>query len=206
MGFWLAPLYDRVMHASEEACLKDWRRALLRPARGRVLEIGAGTGANLPHYGPEVSELVLAEPDPRMRRQLAQALESASRRATLSDARADALPFEDARFDAVVSTLVLCSVGSLERSLSEIARVLTPGGRLYFLEHVAADERPERLRWQRLAEPVWKRIAGNCHLTRRTEDAIASAGFEIETITRESIRKAMALARPSIRGVARKPG
>ena len=137
VGFWLAPVYDRVMRGSEEACLRDWRRALLRSVRGRVLEIGAGTGANLPYYGPEVSELVLAEPDPRMRRQLEQALESSSRKATVSDARADALPFEDARFDAVVSTLVLCSVESLERSLSEIARVLVPGGRLHFLEHVA---------------------------------------------------------------------
>lgn len=205
MGFWLAPVYDRLMRGSEEACLRDWRRALLRSARGRVLEIGAGTGANLSYYGGEVSELVLTEPHPRMRRRLEDALRGTSLRATLSDARADALPFEDARFDTVVSTLVLCSVESLERSLAEIARVLVPGGQLLFLEHVAAEDRPDRLRWQRRVEPVWKHVAGNCHLTRRTEDAITSAGLELVEITRESIRKAMPIARPSVRGVARKP-
>jgi len=89
-------------------------------------------------------------------------------------------------------------------ALSAIARALKPGGRLLFLEHVAADARPGRLKWQRRIEPVWKHLMGNCHLTRRTEAAIAAAGFEIERIQRESIRKALPIVRPSIRGIARK--
>ena len=82
--------------------------------------------------------------------------------------------------------------------------MLKPGGRLVFLEHVAADGRPARLKWQQRIEPVWKRLMGNCHLTRRTEAAIAAAGFEIERIQRESIRKALPIVRPSIHGIARK--
>ncbi len=84
-------------------------------------------------------------------------------------------------------------------------RVLRPGGRYVFLEHVAAENNPERFKWQRRIEPVWKIVADNCHVTRRTADAIESAGFEIESIKRESVRKAMPIVRPSIRGVARKP-
>jgi len=101
----------------------------------------------------------------------------------------------------------LCSaypLASVERSLAEVRRVLRPEGRLLFMEHVAAEDDSGRLTWQRRVEPVWKRVAGNCHLTRETERHIDEAGFEIEAITRESIRKAMPIVRPSIRGMARK--
>jgi len=101
----------------------------------------------------------------------------------------------------------LCSaypLASVERSLAEVRRVLRPEGRLLFMEHVAAEDDSGRLTWQRRVEPVWKRVAGNCHLTRETERHIDEAGFEIEAITRESIRKAMPIVGPSIRGMARK--
>jgi ubiquinone/menaquinone biosynthesis C-methylase UbiE len=120
----------------------------------------------------------------------------------LSDATLDHLPMPDQSFDAVVSTLVLCSVPDLAQALGEICRVLVLGGQLVFLEHVAAEDRPDRLKWQRRVEPLWKALAGNCHLTRRTEPAITRAGLDIVQIERESIRKAMPLARPSIRGIA----
>jgi ubiquinone/menaquinone biosynthesis C-methylase UbiE len=114
------------------------------------------------------------------------------------------LSFEENSFDAVVSSLVLCSVQDPQAALAQIRRVLKPGGRLVFLEHVAADGKPNRLKWQRRIEPVWKHLMGNCHLTRRTEAAIEAAGFRIERIQRESMRKALPVCRPSIRGIARR--
>ena len=204
VGWLMAAMYDRVMRGSEEACLRAWRHELLRGAEGRVLEIGAGTGATLPSYTEAVTHLTATEPDPHMRSRL-DARRDGPFALDAVDATADALPFEDAVFDTVVSSLVLCSVRSLEGSLAEVRRVLVPGGRLLFLEHVAATDRPDRLKWQRRMEPAWRRLAGNCHLTRGTEQAIRDAGFELDEVKRESIRKAMPLARPSIRGVARVP-
>jgi ubiquinone/menaquinone biosynthesis C-methylase UbiE len=200
MSWLMAAVYDRFMKVSEEACLARWRADLLRDLSGEVLEVGAGTGSTLGLYPKAVTRLVMAEPDPHMRRKLLE------KRGTIevSDAPAEKLPFDQASFDAVVCSLVLCSVRDQAAALAEIARVLRPGGRLLFLEHVAADGKPERLKWQGRIEPVWKHLMGNCHLTRRTEAAIAAAGLEIETIQRESIRKALPIVRPSIRGVARK--
>jgi ubiquinone/menaquinone biosynthesis C-methylase UbiE len=199
-----AAIYDPFMSSSERACLSHWRAELLGSASGEVLEIGAGTGANVPFYTPSVTRLVLTEPDSamlaRLRRRLGLARAGS---AEALQAEVDALPFGDASFDAVVSTLVLCSVRDVPRALAEVRRVLRPGGRLLFIEHVAADDRPERLAWQRRLEPLWSRVAGNCHLTRRTGDRIRDAGFAIEWEKRESVRKALPIVRPSIRGVAR---
>jgi ubiquinone/menaquinone biosynthesis C-methylase UbiE len=115
------------------------------------------------------------------------------------------LPFDDGSFDAVVSTLVLCSVPELDPALAEIRRVLRPGGRLTYLEHVAAVENPKRHRWQRRLEPIWRRLAGNCHPTRTTDQAIPAAGFELVEVRRESMRKMNPLVRTSVRGHAQKP-
>lgn len=206
MSWLMASVYDRMLRGSEAACLARWRAELLSDLDGDVLEVGAGTGANLPHYSPRVAHLVLAEPDPHMRRRLRDAVRRAElAHAEVSDASLGALPMASASFDAVVSTLVLCSVPDQQTALADVYRVLRPGGRFVFLEHVAAETNPGRLRWQRRVEPLWRRLAGNCHLTRRTEEAVLAAGFTIERIQRESIRKAMPLVRPSIRGVARKP-
>lgn len=204
---WLFSLvYDRLMRVSEEACLAQWRAELLADLRGEVLEIGAGTGANLPHYPAAVTRVVLAEPERHMRRRLERRLaERPDLRFEIVDAAAERLPGADASFDAVVSTLVLCSVSDPAQTLAEVRRVLRPDGRFVFLEHVAA-ERPDRLWWQQRLEPVWKRLTGNCHLTRRTAEAIVAAGFRIESERRESVRKAMPVVRPSVRGVARKLG
>ncbi|HZR67855.1 MAG TPA: class I SAM-dependent methyltransferase [Burkholderiales bacterium] len=203
MSWLMSALYDRFMRQSEDACLGRWRAELLHDLSGSVLEIGAGTGATLPHYPASVSRLVLCEPDPHMRRKLeARAGALAPGRAEVAGRAAHALGVESASFDAVVSSLVLCSVPDQGAALAEIARVLKPRGRLVFLEHVAADGNPPRLKWQKRIEPVWKHLMDNCHLTRRTETAIGAAGFRIERIQRESIRKAMPLVRPSIRGIA----
>ena len=167
MSWLAAALYDRFMRGSEQACLARWRGELLHDVAGEVLEVGAGTGSNVPHYPQAVTRLVLAEPDRHMRQRLQARCASLSlQSAEVYDASLGVLPIASESFDIAVSSLVLCSVPSLEAALAEIFRVLRPGGRFVFLEHVAAEGRPERLKWQRRIEPVWKRLAGNCHLTR----------------------------------------
>lgn len=201
MSWLMAAVYDGMMRGSEEACLGRWRAELLRELSGSVLEVGAGTGATLALYPKAVTRIVMCEPDPHMRRKL-----EAKRPANVevSEAAIENLPFERESFDAVVSSLVLCSVRDPQAALAQLRRVLKPGGRLVFLEHVAAEGKPNRLKWQRRIEPVWKHLMGNCHLTRRTEAAIEAAGFRIERIQRESMRKALPVCRPSIRGIARR--
>lgn len=206
MGRFIATVYDRFSEASEVACLQAWRAQLLCDLAGDVLEVGSGTALNLPYYPSTVTRLVLSEPDPHMRKKLLQKTRAHHwDQAEVVDASLEGLPMPDATFDAVVATLVLCSVPRMDRALAEIYRVLKAGGRLVFLEHVAAEDRPERLKWQRRVEPLWKRISGNCHLTRRTGEAIREAGFTILELKRESMRKAWPLVRPTIRGFAVKP-
>lgn len=202
MSWFMAAIYDRFMRDMERACGDAWRRELVSDLGGDVLEIGAGTGRNLEHYR-DLDRLVLAEPDPHMRRRLEEkaARTSVARKVDLVAWSAEELECEPRSFDAVVCTLVLCSVRDVARSLSEIHRVLRPNGKLVFLEHVAAED-PGRLAWQRRTEPVWKLVAGNCHLCRETARSIEDAGFVIDRITRESARKALPIVRPTIRGVA----
>ncbi len=195
----MAAIYDWFMRDLERACGDAWRRELLTDVGGDVLEIGAGTGRNLDHYRfDRVNRLVLAEPDLHMRRKLEARV---PRDVELIPSAAEQVDAPDASFDVVVATLVLCSVTDVPRVLSEARRVLRPGGRLVFLEHVLAPD-ASRQNWQRRVEPLWRRIAGNCHLTRDTEASIRSAGFTIDRITRESARKAMPIVRPTIRGIA----
>src|SRR3990172_8441863 len=206
MGRLIAAVYDRLTQASEAACLRKWRADLLRDLAGQVLEVGAGTGLNIPHYPRAVVRLVPSDPDAHMRRKLSQKARAHGwDQAQVLDASLEELPLPNDAFDAVVGTLVLCSVPRLDHALAEIYRVLKPGGRFVFLEHVAAEDRPRRLKWQRRIETIWKRLTGNCHLTRRTGEAILTAGFAIVDIKSESMRKAFPLVRPTIRGVAVKP-
>jgi ubiquinone/menaquinone biosynthesis C-methylase UbiE len=204
---WLtAALYDLAMRRSEEVCLARWRAELLRELSGAVLEIGAGTGACIPYYPKTLTRLDLSEPDPHMRRQLqAKCRTLGLTQVSVFDHSVDDLRVPTASYDAVVCSFLLCSVPNQQRALSEIRRVLKPRGQLVFLEHVAADTNQARLRWQQRIEPVWKLLMGNCHLTRHTEAGILDAGFQIERIDRESIRKVLPIVRPSIRGIARTP-
>jgi ubiquinone/menaquinone biosynthesis C-methylase UbiE len=204
MGWLFSALYDRAMRSAEEATLGAWRQELLAGTSGAVLEIGAGTGANVSSYPPAVSRLVLAEPDDHMRARLEARIQGAGvPHVELCAAPAERLPFPDASFDYVVTTLVLCSVHDPTATLAEIRRVLVPNGALVYLEHVAADEKPRRLVWQERVEPLWKRLAGNCHLTRRTSALIRDAGFTIEREERASARKTFVLVRTMVRGTAR---
>lgn len=198
-------IYDRFMRASERACLEEWRTDLLADLSGSILEIGAGTGANVPRYPSGVERLVLVDDDRHMLARLEARVRASGRSGIeIHEASATALPFPDASFDAVVSTLVLCSVPDVETVLAEIRRVLRPGGAFVYLEHVADAEGTSRLTWQRRVEPVWRRLAGNCHLTRRTGEAIRKAGFIVDDERRESMRKALPIVRPTVRGIARK--
>lgn len=201
-------IYDRFMRAAERACLEEWRTELLADLSGSILEIGAGTGANVSRYPSAVKRLVLVDDDRHMLAKLeARVRESGLRdggtELDIREASAVALPFPDASFDAVVSTLVLCSVPEPDVVLREIRRVLRPSGVFVYLEHVADEEGTSRFAWQRRVEPVWKRLAGNCHLTRRTSDAIRRAGFVVDDERRESMRKALPIVRPTVRGIAR---
>lgn len=213
-----ARVYDRVLAPMEDAGLRDWRRALLADLTGTVVEVGAGTGVNVPLYPSTVDRLVLTEASPAMLTRLRAKVDGAAsdadadadaapgpRAIDVVEAHADALPLEDGEADAVVSTLVLCTVPDPAAALAEARRVLRPGGRLVFLEHVAAEDRPSRLRWQQRLDVVWPHLAGGCHLDRRTGVAIADAGFVLGDVTRESARKASPLVRAMIRGTATAP-
>jgi ubiquinone/menaquinone biosynthesis C-methylase UbiE len=206
MSFLTAFFYDRFIAKTEAACLKEWRHGLLRQVSGEVLEIGAGTGANIKLYSDNVTRLVVTEPDKHMRKFLKEQvgnyrLENVS----VTGEAAEQIDADDESFDYVVSSLVCCSVTDLKACLREIRRVLKPGGGFVFLEHVAAADGSSRRRWQNIINPVWKTFMGNCHLNRETESAIVREGFDIVQIERESMRKAPPIVRPTIRGIARKP-
>lgn len=204
---WPLPrIYDRLLRPTERACLSAWRADLLTHAYGRVLEVGAGTGANLPYFPQAVRELVLVEPERILRGRLRRRLPAQPLwRVRVERRPLERLRFPSEHFDTVVSTLVLCSLPQPAHALTQMLRLLRPGGKLLFIEHVAACDRPRRLRWQQLLEPLWKRVFGNCHLTRDTATLIEAAGFRFDSLTRTSMRGAFPLVRPSIRGVARKP-
>lgn len=194
------------MATAEQACLADWRRQLLAQAHGKVLEVGAGTGASIEFYPDGVSSLVFSEPDPHMRKQLSQRVERSTRRedSRVCAGSAERIDAEDEAFDCVVASLVCCSVDDLEAGLLEIRRVLRHGGSFLFMEHVAAEPGTSRRRWQERINPLWRRLMGNCHINRETEQAIRDTGFEITRIERESMRKVLPLVRPAIRGIATK--
>lgn len=200
----VARCYDRWYEPAERAGLADMRRDLLAGARGRVLEVGAGTGLNVPLYGRDVDELVLVEPQEPMLERLRARLRGRSRAPRLVRARAESLPFADGAFDVAVCTFALCTVQDLERSLAEIRRVLRPGGGLAFLEHVQARE-PRLARWQDRMHDVWLKVGDGCHLNRRTLEAIAAGGFEVQSVERGDLPKALALFRPYVRGWAAAP-
>jgi SAM-dependent methyltransferase len=196
-----ALLYDPFLAHAERRGMAALRRDLLASAHGRVLELGAGTGLNLAHFPERVAELVLTEPEPAMRARLERRVARSARPAAVAAAGAEALPFADGAFDTVVSTMVLCTVGDVARALGEARRVLAPGGRLLFIEHVRG---PARLaRWQdRLAAP-WRLFAQGCRCNQPTVGLLEHHGFRVERAEAGRWRGMPALVRPLIIGEAR---
>lgn len=200
---WLtATVYDYTLHSAERACLGGWRSELLGPLHGNVLELGAGTGLNLERYPEDISSVTLVEPDPAMRHRLKRAVShSALRlRAHVIEASAESLSFDSGSFDAVVGTLVLCSVSSVEQTLAEAKRVLRPGGTLALIEHVSAPQQTNRHQWQKWLAPAWSGLADGCQLLRDPRCAIESAGFETVRISEREMKGVPWFIKPAIVG------
>jgi SAM-dependent methyltransferase len=195
--------YDRQMAKTENAGLRAFRERLLAGASGDVLEIGGGTGANLPCYGPAVGSLTITEPQPSMLRRLERNIRAHSASARVLRAPAEDLPFDDDSFDVAVSTLVLCGVDDQPRTLRELRRVLRPGGRLLFIEHVRSDDPgtarlQDRLNWL-------NRLVVCCDCNRPTLDSIRGAGFTVTQVEHTVLPKAPPFVRPAILGTAAVP-
>jgi len=171
----VAGILDLVM-----APMARLRPRVVQHASGRVLEIGAGTGQNFRHYAPGV-DLTAIEPDPHMLRRAERRARRAAFHVELHQAGAERLPFDDASFDSVVATWVFCTIPQAQNAAHEISRVLKPGGRVHFVEHVHSAHPPARA-VQDAIDPVWKHLAGGCHLTREPVELLEQAGLAVEDV------------------------
>jgi ubiquinone/menaquinone biosynthesis C-methylase UbiE len=198
-----AAIYEPFLWLGERRVLRELRKELLAGARGCTVDIGSGTGLNLPLYPDELDELVLAEPDAPMRSRLEKRRYHSRRPARLVDAPAERLPFPDGSVDTVVSTLVLCTVDDPALALHEIARVLRPDGQLLFIEHVLSHS-PRLAAWQNRLAELWRKFARGCHCNRDTMQLIASNGFTIDDIREETWRAMPPIVRPLIIGRAQR--
>jgi ubiquinone/menaquinone biosynthesis C-methylase UbiE len=189
-----------------EPGVAGYRRELLAGLSGRVVEIGAGNGLNFPHYPATVSEIVAVEPEPYLRDLASRAARELGIPVQVVDGTAESLPAADATFDAGVASLVLCSVYDQPRALSELFRVIRPGGQLRFFEHVRA-QGATLARVQRLADLLWPLLAGGCHTSRDTVGAVTAAGFQLDGCRRLRFPEARLPSpnSPHVLGVARRP-
>jgi SAM-dependent methyltransferase len=176
------PLFARLYPRVDASCAKiggaEHRDELLAGASGRVLEVGAGHGANFAHYPGSVTEVVAIEPEPSLRARAVAAGASARVPVTVRAGIAERLDLPDASFDVAVASLVLCSVRNPVRVLAELRRVLRPGGELRYYEHVRGTT-PGKVRFQRYTDVIWPFLAGGCHVSRPTGEWIASSGFTV---------------------------
>ena len=199
-GRFFAATYDRQMKRVEKAGLTELRANLLAQAAGRVLEIGGGTGANLPHYGPGVTSLTITEPEAPMLRRLERRIQAEAPGTTVLRAPAEDLPFEDGAFDVVVSTLVLCGVDDQARAVREVRRVLRPEGHLLFLEHVRSSDavtakKQDRMNWM-------NQLVVCCDCNRPTLGTIRDAGFAVTSLEDITLPKVPSFVGPAIVGSA----
>src|SRR5580693_5762990 len=195
--------YDRQIARAEKAGLRAFREQLLAGLTGDVLEIGAGTGTNLPCYGPAITSLTLTEPQPPMLRRLERTVREHRPSATVLRAPAEDLPFDDHTFDVAVSTLVLCGVDDQPRALRELRRVLRPGGQFLFLEHLRSDD-PRLARLQDRMNWL-NRLVVCCDCNRPTLNSIEEAGFTVTHLEHTALPKAPKFVGPAIMGGATSP-
>jgi ubiquinone/menaquinone biosynthesis C-methylase UbiE len=198
-----ARIYDPMMASLEERGLAERRRQLLGNLSGDVLEIGGGTGLNLAAYPDNLKSLTITEPSEPMAVRLRARAQELRPDAVISDAGVANMPFADDSFDAVVSTLVLCSVGDQTKALAEIHRVLRPGGQLVLIEHVAADGRVGTV--QKIFNPVQHVLGRGCDLTKDTMTAVKTAGFDVSGVVPSTMPGAPAVVRSVIAGIATAP-
>jgi ubiquinone/menaquinone biosynthesis C-methylase UbiE len=193
---WWWPHCDKQL----ESRYRAFKEPLFEGLHGRVLEIGPGTGINCHYYAPDV-QLVGVEPNPHMHKHLRRTAKEAGVALRVVKGQAESLKVEDASMDAVVSTLVLCSVQDVERSLAEVLRVLKPGGRFLFIEHVAAPRGTLQRKAQEGFAPVWRCLGDGCHPNRETDKSIDGAGFRKVSLHRERVGL-IPFVTPHIVGVA----
>lgn len=198
-----ARLYDFLTERFEQKIMGEHRRQLFQAAHGRVLDVGAGTGANLPHFRNRPGlQLLLIDPSAGM---LERARHKAARHrmpAQFCRASGEALPVRDGTFDTVVFTLALCTIPDAVKALQEARRVLHADGRLVLLEHVRSSE-PRLARWQDRVEPLWRGIMAGCHPNRDTRQTVEAAGFEFEWCREAPERQnPVPIIRPLLEGVA----
>ena len=195
--------YDRSMARMEKAGFRELRERSIGQAKGDVLEIGGGTGSNLTYYGPAVSSLTVTEPEEPMLKRLEKKVREQGSAAKVVRAPAEKLTFEDDSFDTVVSTLVLCGVVDQRQALGEIRRVLRPGGRLLFIEHVRSDD-PKLAKKQDRLNGLNKFLVG-CECNRATLGAIRAEGFEVDSVEQTTLNKVPKFVAPAIVGAAATP-
>lgn len=196
-----ARLYEPMLWLGEKAGFWRWRKRQIEQVTGSVMELGAGTGLNLPYYPAGLERLVLVEPDVHKAKLLAAKEPPAGVTPEILRAPGETLPFEDDSFDTVVETLVLCTVADPEATAAEIRRVLKPDGKFLFTEHVRSD-RPRLGRFQDRMEGPWKKFADGCHCNRRTVPMLAANGFAVEVLAEMDQFPMFPMARPIVSGIA----